>query len=479
MSLPVQTNTRRRLALLFCVPLVVSLVFLVLDLQTEHTDLLLSRTQDLSASVGKLASLARDAESGERGYLLYGDDRYLMPLQQANAELSADSSAATRSAKEVPRFQPPLNQVIGLVRKRVSEANQVVQTEQRDGVSAAVEFAHTGSADETMLQLRTAVGDLSKSLSEQAAAYRNSEHQLGHGAFFSFLIGTLLMIAVLMWLYRELISYLHQRDMAYDTLERANVDLDARVQERTRDLTEANQELAQFAYVASHDLQEPLRTITSFTQLLALRYQGRLDEDADEFIGYIVNSSRRMTDLINGLLTLVRLRKAGQPTAPASLEELLEEAQISLQASIRDNDAEVRHGPLPSLVVDTVQIAQLFQNLLSNAMKYRREERPVIDVNAHRDGSHWIISVKDNGRGFNQQFAERIFGVFQRLHGREVEGTGIGLAIAQRIVERHGGRIWATSEEGVGSTFHFSLPVSLEVSRAEPVQEKTNAMAAK
>jgi signal transduction histidine kinase len=478
MSLPVQTNTRRRLALLFCVPLVVSLVFLVLDLQTEHTDLLLSRTQDLSGSVGKLASLARDAESGERGYLLYGDERYLLPLQQATTELSADIDAAMRNAKELPKFQRPLANVIALVKKRIAEANQVVHTEQGQGVSAAIELARSDTADRTMIQLRTSVGDLSTSLSDEAATYRNSEHQLGHGAFFSFLIGTLLMIAVLMWLYHELILYLHQRDAAYDTLERANAELDARVQERTRDLTEANQELAQFAYVASHDLQEPLRTITSFTQLLALRYKGRLDEDADEFIGYIVNSSRRMTDLINGLLTLVRLRKAGQPTAPASLEQLLEEAQISLQASIRENEAVVRHGPLPSLVVDTVQFSQLFQNLLSNAIKYRREEPPVIEVNARRDASNWVISVKDNGRGFNQQFAERIFGLFQRLHGREVEGTGIGLSIVRRIVERHGGRIWATSEEGRGTTFFFSLPVSLEVSRNPPAERKKNAMAA-
>lgn len=478
MTLPVQTNTRRRLALLFCVPLVVSLVFLVLDLQTEHTDLLLSRTQDLSSSVGKLASLARDAESGERGYLLYGDERYLMPLQQVNAEIATDVDSCLRNVKELPKFQDQLNNVIRLVRKRVSQANQVVEKEQAIGLSAAVDLARTDAADQTMNQLRRAVDDITKNLSDEASTYRNSEHQLGHGAFFSFLIGTLLMIGVLMWLYRELLSYLHQRDVAYETLERANAELDARVQERTRDLTEANQELAQFAYVASHDLQEPLRTITSFTQLLDARYRGRLDEDADEFIGYIVNSSRRMTDLINGLLTLVRLRKAGQPTDPVSFEELLEEAEVSLQASIRDNDAVLQHGPLPALVVDKVQFSQLFQNLLSNAIKYRREERPIVHVNAKRDVSNWVFSIRDNGRGFDQQFAERIFGLFQRLHGRDVEGTGIGLSIARKIVERHGGRIWAASQEGVGSTFYFSLPVSLEVARTAPAGQKTNAMAA-
>src|ERR1700685_3259535 len=268
MSLPGQSNTRRRLALLFCVPLAVSLVFLVLDLQTEHADLLLSRTQDLSSSVGKLASLARDAESGERGYLLYGDERYLLPLQQANAELATDIDSCLRSAKDVPKFQRPIEEVVRLVRNRVSQANQVVETERATGLSAAVDLARTDAADRTMNQLRRAADDLTRSLSDESSRFRTSEHQLSHGAFFSFLIGTLLMIGVLMWLFRELISYLHQRDVAYETLERANAELDARVQERTRDLTEANQELAQFAYVASHDLQEQLRTITSFTQLI-------------------------------------------------------------------------------------------------------------------------------------------------------------------------------------------------------------------
>lgn len=477
MSLPRQSNTRRRLALLFCVPLVVSFVFLILDLQTEHTDLLLSRTRDLSSSVGRLASLARDAESGERGFLLYGDERYLIPLQQANSELATDIDSCLRNVKDVPKFQRPLEEVIRLVKNRVSQANQVVETEQATGLPAAVNLAKTDTADSTMNQLRRAVDDLTRNLSDESSRYRSSEHQLGHGAFFSFLIGTLLMIGVLMWLYRELLSYLHQRDVAYENLESANAELDARVRERTRDLTEANQELAQFAYVASHDLQEPLRTITSFTQLIESRYKGRLDEDADEFLGYIVTSSRRMTDLINGLLTLVRLRKAGQPTAPVSFEKLLEEAEASLQASIRDNDAVIQHGALPALAADKVQFSQVFQNLLSNAIKYRAEEQPLIRVEAKRDSSNWVFSVSDNGRGFNQQFAERIFGLFQRLHGRDVEGTGIGLSIARKIVERHGGRIWADSEEGVGSTFYFSLPVSLEVSRTAP-DEKPAAMAA-
>jgi light-regulated signal transduction histidine kinase (bacteriophytochrome) len=238
------------------------------------------------------------------------------------------------------------------------------------------------------------------------------------------------------------------------------------IDERTRDLVEANRELQQFAYVASHDLQEPLRTITSFSQLLVSRYKGRLEDDADEFIGYIVTASKRMTDLINGLLQIVRLRKAGQPTIRVSFNKLLDDTEASLQASIRENNVRIERGPLPELMVDRVQMMQVLQNLISNAIKYRREESPVIHVSASRSESEWQISIADNGRGFGAEFAERIFGLFQRLHGRDVEGTGMGLYIARRIVERHGGRIWAESREGLGATFFFTLPISLEGGKA-------------
>jgi light-regulated signal transduction histidine kinase (bacteriophytochrome) len=147
---------------------------------------------------------------------------------------------------------------------------------------------------------------------------------------------------------------------------------------------------------------------------------------------------------------------------PVSFEKLLAEAEISLQAAIRESQAQIEHGPLPTLVVDQVQFSQVLQNLISNAIKYRRDVPPRIQVQARRERGNWIFSVSDNGRGFQQEFSERIFGLFQRLHGRDVEGTGMGLSISRKILERHGGRIWAESNESTGSTFYFSLPTSLE-----------------
>jgi light-regulated signal transduction histidine kinase (bacteriophytochrome) len=235
--------------------------------------------------------------------------------------------------------------------------------------------------------------------------------------------------------------------------------------------------LQQFAYVASHDLQEPLRTITSFTQLLAARYRGKLDEDADEFISYIVSSSRRMSDLINGLLALVRLRKAGKPLTPVSLDKLLSDALTSLQAAIHESGAVVDADPLPTLAVDALQFTQLFQNLIGNAIKYCGPQAPVVKISARRSSSEWLFSVKDNGQGFDPQYAERIFGLFQRLQNREVDGTGMGLSISRRIVERHGGKIWAESQPGAGSTFYVSLPVTLEAYSPPPAERVVAASA--
>jgi light-regulated signal transduction histidine kinase (bacteriophytochrome) len=318
-----------------------------------------------------------------------------------------------------------------------------------------------------MDEIRKTVRQLLGDLDTQRDAYLANEHRLRNLTFGFFVAGFLITLFVTVWLYNALLAHLYAHETAQLALQKLNTELEARIDERTRELQESNDELQQFAYVASHDLQEPLRTITSFSQLLEAKYRGRLDNDADEFIGFIVSSSRRMTDLINGLLALVRLRKTGQPVTPVSFEKLLKDAEVSLQASIRESGARIEHGALPDLVVDQLQFVQVFQNLISNAIKYKRNEPPVIRVEARRDSSNWIISVSDNGSGFKQEFAERIFGLFQRLHLRSVEGTGMGLAIVRKIVERHGGRIWAESKEGVGSTFFFSLPVSLESSRQQ------------
>ena len=228
------------------------------------------------------------------------------------------------------------------------------------------------------------------------------------------------------------------------------------------ELNRSNEELAQFAYIASHDLQEPLRMVVSYTQLLSRRYKGKLDSDADEFIAFAVDGASRMQRLIQDLLAYSRVGKRGQDLLDTSSDEALQQALVNLRGAIEDSGALVTHGPLPKVLADEMQLVQLFQNLVGNAIKYQNPGVPLVHISAARNGEKkWIFSVKDNGLGIESKYFERIFGMFQRLHKRqEFAGTGIGLAICKKIVERHGGRISVESQPGQGSTFRFALAES-------------------
>lgn len=231
------------------------------------------------------------------------------------------------------------------------------------------------------------------------------------------------------------------------------------------ELRRSNAELERFAYVASHDLQEPLRIVTSYVQLLARRYRGRLDQDADEFIAYAVDGANRMKRLIQDLLAYARIGSKGAQPEPVDLGEVLRHVLEALRMQLQDGGATVEPGPLPTVLADPVQMEQLLQNLISNAVKFHGSDPPVVRIAAEQRADKWEVSVADNGIGIDPQFFDRIFIVFQRLHGMsEYSGTGIGLAICKKIVERHGGRIWVESKPGKGSTFRFTLPTHERIS---------------
>ncbi len=226
------------------------------------------------------------------------------------------------------------------------------------------------------------------------------------------------------------------------------------------ELDRSNKELELFAYVASHDLQEPLRMVSSYTQLLARRYKGRLDANADEFIAYAVDGANRMQSLINDLLAYSRVGTRGKEFEPTDCTAVCDQTLANLKVTLEESDAAVACGPLPTVMADKMQIGRLFQNLIGNAIKYHGDEPPRVQVSAEQKGKEWVFSVRDNGIGIDPQYAERIFVIFQRLHTREeYPGTGIGLAICKKIVERHGGRIWMESQLGSGATFSFTIPV--------------------
>ncbi|WP_414468323.1 sensor histidine kinase [Methanobacterium sp. ACI-7] len=235
-----------------------------------------------------------------------------------------------------------------------------------------------------------------------------------------------------------------------------------RLTELIVELKHSNEELQQFAYITSHDIQEPLRTIASFTQLLERRYKGQLDDNADQYIDFIVNAAVRMKEMIEDLLQYSRIGTNDVNLGLTDLEEVLQNVLSYLQTTIEDNKAVITHDPLPTLCIDKNQFIRLFQNLIGNAIKFKKpDEAPIIHISAKIDekNNEYVFSIADNGIGIKEEYKKRIFEVFKRLHTIDTyDGTGIGLSIVKRIVERHGGHLWVESELDVGSTFYFTIP---------------------
>ncbi|OGP92952.1 MAG: hypothetical protein A2156_10390 [Deltaproteobacteria bacterium RBG_16_48_10] len=284
-------------------------------------------------------------------------------------------------------------------------------------------------------------------------------------------------LGVLIEGFNEMLSQIQKRDMA---LQGAQTELEERahelqkelserkraeraLKELTKELARSNKDLEQFAYVSSHDLQEPLRMVTSYLQLLVKRHKSRLDADAQEFINFAIDGANRMHRLINDLLTYSRVGTRGKELEPTDSEKVLEYSLNNLQVAIEEKGAVITHDPLPTVMADDVQLGQLFQNLIGNAIKFQGEEPPHVHITANPNGGDWIFSIRDNGIGIPKEYSDRIFVIFQRLHNRDkYPGTGIGLAVCKKIVERHGGNIWLESEVGKGTTFYFTIPEKKE-----------------
>lgn len=255
--------------------------------------------------------------------------------------------------------------------------------------------------------------------------------------------------------YKVMMSLLEDLDSSQEKLKQQE-----KLKKLTEELTRSNAELEQFAYIASHDLQEPLRKIASFTELLSRKYKGHFDAQADKYVEYVVDGATRMQTLIQDLLAYSRIGKGELALGPVDFISVMKQVMDNLAESVRESGAVVAWNGLPTGCANVTQMTQLLQNLVGNAVKYRKKGAvPHIDITARKENNAWLFAVKDNGIGMDPQYAQRIFEIFQRLHTRaEYPGTGIGLAVCKKIVERHQGKIWVESQLGQGATFFFTLP---------------------
>ena len=275
-------------------------------------------------------------------------------------------------------------------------------------------------------------------------------------------MAALFIVIILSWflLGSAVIHRFHRREVSLiENQLRVVQAVEERLEQRTQELERSNKDLVQFAYVASHDLRAPVRAIKSFSQILEKDYRDKLDEEANECLDFIVTGAGRLETLINDLLAYSRVDTQGKAFVSVDTSEVVDQVVGDLRLDIRDSHAEITRDALPVVKADASQMTQLFQNLISNAIKFQGEDPPKVHVAARKEDDGWVFSVKDNGIGIESQHTERIFAMFQRLHTQdEYPGSGMGSAICKRIVERHGGNIWVQSEVGMGSIFYFSLP---------------------
>jgi len=412
--------------------------------------------------IGELEEQVLTMESSARGYLLAGNGQLLTPMAQVLRDLDRAMADLRELTADNPRQTRRLGTLQPLVRARVAHLDWLLAVRRDQGLQAAAEAVGqgegmrlTGRIQEELAAMKAEEAQLvaqsTRILEESLRSFRRALF-LGAAAL------ALLCAVALLFLRWGLAAARRAQELVdrdQDERRRAGEALEA----LTVELRQSNQDLAQFASVASHDLQEPLRMVSGFTELLARRYKGRLDAEADEYIAFAVDGAKRMQRLIDDLLSYARIATRGKPPERSEAGAALAQALLNLQGAILKTGAVIHQEPLPVVAVDPGQLAQVFQNLVGNALKFSGPGPPQVRISALGAAQAWQFTVADQGIGMDPQHHERIFEIFQRLHTRaEFPGTGIGLAICRRIVERHGGRIWVESAPGRGSTFHFTLP---------------------
>jgi signal transduction histidine kinase len=463
-------RTRVTFVWIALVPIALGLLAWRDNLQYRERTASVSRTREILREMDDLVLAITRAESGQRGYLLTGDDSYLEPFRTA-APQSEHSLAHLRAliGGSNPDQRARLEELTAAVHGKMDELRNTTELKRTQGQGPAMAMVRAGTGQRAMETIREALLSMERDQENQLEQLRQAARTAEFRSAVYFGVGIVVSIALLFWARRVIVVYANQRLRAEREAARLNSELEERVTERTAELAatnasllRSNTDLERYAYVASHDLQEPLRMVSAYVDLLARRYRGKLDGDADDYIRFAVDGARRMRLLITGLLSYSRVGAQALRIAPTDFERVFMKVLDNLQVLREENQAEIANEPLPVVPCDEEGLVVVLQNLLSNAIKFRRkDEPPRVRVAASRHDGEWRFVVEDNGIGFDNEDADKIFEIFQRLHSSSAyPGTGIGLAISKRIIEGHGGRMWAESAAGAGSKFWFSLPAS-------------------
>jgi signal transduction histidine kinase len=442
--------------------------------RTHYLELVrtVDQTREVQVTVQDLLVSLTEAETGRRGYILTGDAKYLAAVEDTSAKVSSIVRRLSELTSSNPTQQANITTLEHIANERLALLEHTALLG-RAGQDAAVKDLEMQSGLAESAQLREIAARVMAEEGRLLDLQKRASSLAYQEANIFLIVGCIGTILLLLLAYRIMRQYAAERDLAesevlrmnqhlqekVEQLDQFNRELEQRVKERTAGLERSNSDLQQFASFASHDLQEPLRMVVSYLELLGKTCQGKLGVEAERYIGFAAEGAARMRALIKDLLAYAAGTKEPVLTR-MPLSDAVVQARYNLLESIGETGAEITFGHLPDMELDPVKMTLVFQNLLSNAIKFRHPGRaPRISIAARREGANWHVSVCDDGIGFEPKYSERIFVAFQRLHGSgKYPGSGIGLAICKRIIEGHGGRIWAESVPGEGATFHFILP---------------------
>jgi signal transduction histidine kinase len=464
------------------VPVGLTIAALWFENQYQGEVALVTHTYETRAATRDVLLLLLDAETDQRGYLLTGTESYLSPFENAVSQATDRLEYLRKLTTDNPVQRRNTERLKALVDEKVAELRRTMDLRNTRGEEAALEIVQSGRSTVSMDQVRAAAGDMVNEENLLLAERNRAESRTNLETEIIFVSAILITLALLFWAGHLVKDFAVSRDRAeralherVDEINFLNRELEKRVVQRTAELqesnetlTRANEDLERFAFVASHDLQEPLRMITTYAQLLVKTYPNQSDNDAVMFVSNIVDGTKRMRDLIADLLSYTEISgQAEESIKVVDLNVVIEKVRQNLRASIDDSGAMITSDHLPTLSVYEGHFIPLFQNLIGNAIKYRSEHPPRIHVSVRIGTNELRFAVADNGIGIDPEYHEKIFAVFKRLHGKKIPGTGIGLAICERVVNRYGGRIWVESQTGQGATFNFTLPKSISFYEAK------------